>query len=301
MNSPKSRTIFSWHDGQNQRPLHENGRWNAAEKLGFDKSETYCEIPGVNHFVWMTEFNNKGENIFPALDKWIAEKGAAAWEAGKDVVIDKKRADLYRIFGAVPIGDTGNWTGAAWPWWYHDTPENQKSWCISDPETNWNRYVEGISNTSEKYRKIIDDPSVPVSECFNLRKEGNMSGEPMVPIIESISQGVPRHIIVNMLNTNEFVPGIPRDFQVEISALVSANGIQGIKTNGLPKTLLAHIYRDRIAPVEMEIEAFSSGKRELLTQLVLMDKWCSSLDNANKLIDDLFALPYHKELREHYV
>jgi len=31
-----------------------------------------------------------------------------------------------------------------------------------------------------------------------------------------------------------------------------------------------------------------------------MDKWITSEKQANELIDDIFALPYHKELCEHY-
>jgi alpha-galactosidase/6-phospho-beta-glucosidase family protein len=44
-------------------------------------------------------------------------------------------------------------------------------------------------------------------------------------------------IISNIPNSGEFVPGIPRDFQVEVPALVSRRGIQGIQTGGLPPTL----------------------------------------------------------------
>jgi len=50
----------------------------------------------------------------------------------------------------------------------------------------------------------------------------------------------------------------------------------------------------------MELAAYEKGNRALLTQLVMMDKWTQSVKNANDLIDEIFALPYHKELREHY-
>jgi alpha-galactosidase len=122
----------------------------------------------------------------------------------------------------------------------------------------------------------------------------------MIPIVESVSQDIPRVIIVNTLNRDDYVGGIPRDFEVEIPALVSKHGIQGIKTNGLPKAVIAHILRDRVAPVEMELAAYEQGSRALLTQLVLMDKWTQSVQHATDLIDAIFAFPYHAELREHY-
>jgi alpha-galactosidase len=102
------------------------------------------------------------------------------------------------------------------------------------------------------------------------------------------------------LNAEEFIPGIPRDFEVEIGALVSGVGLRGIKAKPLPKSILAQILRDRVAPVETELAAYAQGSRELLLQLVLMDKWTKSERQANALIDEIFALPYHEELRRHY-
>ena len=57
----------------------------------------------------------------------------------------------------------------------------------------------------------------------------------MVPIVESITCDIPRVIIGNIRNSGDFVPGIPRDFEVEIPTLVSRRGIQGIQTRGLPR------------------------------------------------------------------
>ena len=58
---------------------------------------------------------------------------------------------------------------------------------------------------------------------------------------------------------------------VEAPAPASRKGIQSIKTDGLSKLLIAHILRDRVAPVEVELEAYESGSRELLLELIMMD------------------------------
>ena len=55
-----------------------------------------------------------------------------------------------------------------------------------------------------------------------------------------------------------------------------------------------------MAPVKLELEAYETGRRELLVQLVLMDKWTPSEQAARDLVDEVLALPYHTELREHY-
>jgi alpha-galactosidase len=96
------------------------------------------------------------------------------------------------------------------------------------------------------------------------------------------------------------VPGIPKDVAVEIQALVSARGIQGIHTNGLPRHILARIFHDRIGPMEMELAAYEQGSYELLLQMILMDPFTKSIDQAKGLLDGILALPYHEEMRQHY-
>ncbi|MCX8169570.1 MAG: hypothetical protein N3D72_00600, partial [Candidatus Methanomethyliaceae archaeon] len=193
--------------------------------------------------------------------------------------------------------DTASITGASWPWWYHSNKEMEEKWGTDSREWWW-EYVNFISNTPNRLKAILEDKE-PLNKAFGLDKE-HTTGETMIPIIESISCDIPRIFIVNIQNDGEYVPGIPRDFEVEIPALVSKRGIEGIRTKGLSKPIIAYILRDRVAPVEIELEAFNRGSRELLIQLVLTDKWITSIEQANKLINEIFALPYHKELREHY-
>jgi alpha-galactosidase len=102
------------------------------------------------------------------------------------------------------------------------------------------------------------------------------------------------------MNSGSLVPGVPCDFEVEVPALVSKRGVQGIKTDGLPKPLIAYILRDRAAPVEMELEAYEAGSRELLLQLIMMDPWTRSKEQAEKLLEDILNLPFNKEMKEHY-
>lgn len=278
-----------------------SGVYEIPEVLGLGKGNFNYEIPGVNHFVWLTRCYHEGRDIFPLLDPWLAHDAKAYWARTEPRVLGgplcPKSMDLYRQLGAVPIGDTANWTGASWPWWYHSDQDVEKSWR-TESEAPWFRYVNRIRNTPQRYKKMVEDTSLKITEHFNIGSKPTQ--EPMIPIVESVSKDVPRVIIVNTLNRDEYVAGIPRDFEVEIPALVSQRGIQGIKTTGLPKAVIAHILRDRVAPVEMELAAYEKGSRALLTQLVLMDKWTKSVKHANDLIDAIFALPYHQELREHY-
>ncbi len=273
-----------------------SGVYGVAETLGLDPEQITFEIPGVNHFVWLTHFYHKGEDVFPLLDRWIASQAPRYREAGKIARgLSPKTIDLYRRFGAVPIGDTASWSGASWPVWYHSDQATERGWG-ERPIDGWNGYFSWVAKNAEEFKRVAADPAIKVTEFYPPR----VSGEPMVPIIEAMTCDIPRVVIGNIHNSGDFVPGIPRDFEVEIPTLVSKRGIQGIQTHGLPASLLAHILHDRVAPVNLELEAFRTGQKELLLQLILLDPWTRSEGQARALLGDILALPYHEEMRQHY-
>jgi alpha-galactosidase len=268
-----------------------------AETIGLPREGLEFEVPGVNHFLWLTSFRSQGRDAFPLLDAWVKEKSEEHWRtSGASDYEGPKPFDLYARFGAFPIGDTANPGGGAWPFWYHTDEETERLWR-EDPFGWYTRLFEHAKRQVARINAIAADTARSVTEEF----PPVLSGEPMVPLIESLAFDVPRVIIVNMLNDAEYVPGVPRDFQVEIPALVSANGIQGIRTKGLPRPLVAYILHDRVAPVEMELAAFEGHDRNLLLSLVMMDPFTRSERQARALLDDILALPVNREMWEWYL
>jgi alpha-galactosidase len=129
---------------------------------------------------------------------------------------------------------------------------------------------------------------------------GQRSEEPMIPLIEALGCDVERVVIVNIPNEGELVPGVPRDFEVEVPALVSRRGVQGIRTGGLPKPVLNHLLRDRVVPVNTELYAYERGDRTALLSLVMMDPWTRSEAQARGLLDAILARPHNDAMRHHY-
>jgi alpha-galactosidase len=119
-------------------------------------------------------------------------------------------------------------------------------------------------------------------------------------MVEALLCDTPQVIISNIPNSGEFVPGIPRDFQVEVPALVSRRGIQGIQTGGLPPTALSYLLRDCVAPVNLELAAYEARDRGLLLESIMQDPWTRSAEQARGLLDEIMALPFHDEMREYF-
>ena len=87
------------------------------------------------------------------------------------------------------------------------------------------------------------------------------------------------------MNKDQVVPGIPEDFQIEAPVRVSRQGLERLRMPPLPKPILAHILRDRVAPVEMELAAYQQGRRDFLEELILMDKYASSINQVRAFLN----------------
>ncbi|MBL8131569.1 MAG: hypothetical protein JNL42_06900 [Anaerolineae bacterium] len=267
-----------------------------ADLLGMEREFVTYEIPGVNHFVWLTHLYYKGQDAMPLLDRWIETEAEHHWATCRPSdFMGPVAVDLYRRFGVFPIGDTCNPGGGSWPYWYHTSDEVESRWHES-PGGWYKDYFNHLASTVERIKTAGADASHPVTESFPPR----MSGEVMVPLLEAIACDIPRVLVANIPNAGGYVPGVPRHFAVEIPVLASKRGIQGIQTSGLPQALVDYILRDRVSTIETELEAYESGSRELLLQLILMDPYTTSLEQANAMLDDVLNLPFHEEMRQHY-
>ena len=272
------------------------GVYKLASVLGLDREGLTFEIPGVNHTVFLTHCYHHGQDVFPLLDHWIETEAEGYWKTcPPSDDMGPVPVDVYQRFGVFPIGDTCNPGGGSWPWWYHTDAATERRWH-EDPVAWWQGYFDHSAERVAAIERAALDESRLVSEVFPPQH----SGEVMVPLIESVACDVPRVLIGNILNRGDFVPGVPRDFAVEIPTLVSKRGIEGIQTRPLPDAVLAQIWRDRVGPVTIELAALEEGSRERLLELILADPWTTSLAQAESLLDEIMAMPQHGKLREWY-
>jgi alpha-galactosidase len=203
--------------------------------------------------------------------------------------------DLYRQFGVFPIGDTCTPGGGSWPYWYHENAAVEQVWR-EDPAGWWDWYFQHMTDHFQELERISIDSECQVSAQFAPQK----SGEVMIPLIESLACDIPRILIGNIPNAAGFVPGVPTDIAVEIPLFCGAHGIQGVQTGGLPQAILAWMLRDRVAPVNLELEAYSAQDRDTLIALALTDPFTRTLAQAQSLVEEIMNLDFHAEMRAHY-
>ncbi len=272
---------------------------NLFDAMGLDRKDCTWEVSGVNHFVFMNSFYYKGQDAFPLLDKWLADG-----ENMKQIMADPlpwrqsspklgpKAVDLYHRYGVFPIGDTNSPGGGAWGWWYH-TDDVEQSY-MEDAANWWKWHFQRGQNKLDKIWASIEDPNVNVLEFI-----GSVpADEPMIPTVEALAFNVERKVIVNVLNSGNWVQGVPTDYECECWAILNKDGVHPLNMKPQPKAVIAEMYHDRIAPVEMELQAFETGRIEFLEELVMMDPWTKSHAQARKLIRNILNMPCNREMKE---
>ena len=96
------------------------------------------------------------------------------------------------------------------------------------------------------------------------------------------------------------IPGLPSDVAVEVSARVDAKGIHPESPDRLPKAFTKMALLPRLARLEMAMEAFLSGDRSLLLEILYRDPRTKSDAQAEEVLQEILDLHFNKEMREHY-
>jgi len=266
-----------------------------TKALGYEWDDIDFDFAGINHFIWLKKLYHKSVDVTARIAEWLDD----GWsEHAKTLryctLTGPKFMDIYKRFGMYPICDTAAAGGGAWSWQYHVDAETNKRFN-EDPEAWWNLYFGSCDRHAEFMKQVAKDMSVKVSDDVFPKVY-----DPIVEIIEGIEADLSNTVVVNVMNDGGYMTGLPTDWQTEIKATVDKNGIHPIPNDGLPKPIMAMMMRDRLAPVEMELAAFAERSKGYLTELIMMDPWTRSREQAEGFIDAIFELPWNREMKEYY-
>lgn len=280
------------------------GVYEIARTLGLtinDMKELTWEAPGLNHNIWLTQCYYQGQDIYPLLDQWIAEKGEDYWrthvaERTHDIQMSRGTIHQYHMYGLMPIGDTPRRGG----WWYHTDLETKKHWFgepWGGPDTELARpfYVANLEKKMAQIHDVANDPKASVVKVFGDQK----TREQQVPIIDGLVNNNEGYFQVNVPNYGA-LPGVPDDVVVEVPALVNKKGIQPIRVEPLPEKIMYEQILPEWLDMERELLAFHSGDRTMLLWNVLESQQTQSYDQAVGVLEELLAMSGHEAMNEHY-
>jgi len=275
----------------------QNAVYKIARVLGVPEPEkVQFQCYGVNHFIWLTKFRYQGQDLYPVLDEWVEKKAEAYWaspECGISDDMGPKAVDVYKRMGLFPVGDTVTPGGGSSLHYYHTDKATEERWK-EDPRAWFGRHIRRVTERAEEVIRVAGDPSVRVTELWPPKP----THESIVPIMDAIANDKPAVYQVNIANRG-CVPGIPDDVAVDIPALVSAAGMQGLRLQPLPRRIMCHVM-EKIVRMERSLEAFESGDKNALLEVLLAHPQTRSIDQARGALEGMLALPLYKDMAEYY-
>lgn len=269
--------------------------------LGLNIGEVDWQVAGFNHNIWLTRFLNKGKDAYPLLNQWIEEE-ASKWKPKNpfDDQMSPAAIDMYKFYGRMPIGDTvrnGSWK-------YHYNLETKRKWYGepwggADSELGWAWHQENtLKASTDKLFKLTLDNSVDLLQEFPPEIK---SGEQHVPFIDALTNDNQERMVLNIPNKVPIIPRIPEDVMVEVPVMVNKKGLHPEEiTPPIPERIINMYLAPRMLRMEWALEAFISGDRRILQEILIRDPRTKSFEQAEAVIDEILGLPFNEEMKKHY-
>jgi alpha-galactosidase len=242
-----------------------------AGYLGLPFEEVTAESVGVNHVAWVTRFEHRGTDLYPALGAFI--------NAGRAPDDDLVRADLFRRFGLYPT-ESSEHHAEYNPWFI------SKGDLVERLHIPIGEYLDRVAHNLDEYADT--KRKLDAGEPFEIER----SGEYAAVIVNSMRTGEPARIVANVPNDGgRLVPNLAGDACVEVPALVDALGVHPVAVAPLPPHCAAYT-RPAVDTQELAVRAALDRDRDLVYHAVLTDPQVQvrlSLDEAWRMTDELIA------------
>ena len=113
--------------------------------------------------------------------------------------------------------------------------------------------------------------------------------ERAIPIIEGIiTDSHHEEASVNIPN-EDIITNLPRDLVVECPAIVTKNGLKGIKLGEYPKGLAA-LLRNQASVQDLVVEAVLKKSREIALQALLLDPTIDNASKAEEMFEEMIKI-----------
>ncbi|GGJ02652.1 alpha-glucosidase/alpha-galactosidase [Alicyclobacillus cellulosilyticus] len=258
------------------------GRDRVAEILGRRGEDLDVKAAGVNHLVWLLDIRDRhtGEDLYPLLrEKEAALPPDAPGIFGPDPL---SRA-MFRHFGYWPA-PTDDHIGEYLPYAWELTGLEGYDFAAADRHRKW---------TWERIRRMAAGEE-PLGDLLT-----KPSGELAFPIIRAITENRNEYVLAVNIPNRGCITNLPSDAIVEVPALVSGFGVQGLTMGDLPPGIAA-LCSAQVHVQRLAVEAAVHGDRRLAMQALLVDPVVDSISAAEKTLAELLDVhaPYLPQFRQ---
>ncbi|MBD3195148.1 MAG: alpha-glucosidase [Candidatus Lokiarchaeota archaeon] len=251
---------------------HELGHFKIhyAKMLDTELSNLDIVAGGLNHFgvVLEIKYKDTGKDAYPD----IRSKGPKYLSNLKNLDVDLNRYILEK-YGYIPY-TTDSHFGEYIHW----------AWESAD--------ISGVKEFRDTYMTMIDYESKKITRLIKRGKGSRLvkpDVERAVPIIEGIlDDSHHTELSVNIPN-QQIITNLPEDLIVECPAIVTKNGLEGLRLGDYPKGLAA-LLRNQASVQDLVVETVLTQSKEIALQALLADPVVFSFSQAEKILDEFMKI-----------
>lgn len=230
-----------------------------------DVEKEYIDVKawGLNHFTWMIDIRDKrtGEDLYP-LFRLNEEKYDASYQP--------LTRFLFKHYGLLPTSGDGH-LGEFFSYAHEMIPSEGY---------DFEKYANRRQGIIDILDQIISGQA-DITENLIIP-----SGEKAFNIINGMTNNTNELIISVNLPNKGYITNLPVEAIVEVPAIVSGNGIDGLALGDLPEGIAA-LCRAQVAIQQLVVDAGVSGDKRLVIQALLNDANIPSAKAALAIYDEL--------------
>jgi len=269
----KVRSVGLCHSVQGLAPGL--GRW-----IGAPANEIVGECAGINHQAWLLRFERNGKDAYPALRKVVDRPDI--YEQ------DRVRIEMFKALGYYVTESSGH--NSEYNWWFRKRQDIIDRYC-APTDKDWNPGEHGAILKGYESREHADRWQKDMEDWAEGRVEIKIerSHEYACRLIRGL-------MLDEVCKFNGTIPNhgaitnLPYDAAVEIPALASKSGFQGMTVGALPPQCAA-LNQVHTAAVELTVEAAVKGDPVAAYRACCLDPVAAaklSLAEIKEMVDELF-------------
>jgi alpha-galactosidase len=254
-------------------------------------------VAGVNHLPLVTALRVDGDDGFarlrallddedaqnqplwmkpPAAMHYVKVSPGSTWTKADVIAGNRLKLELFRRFGVLP-GSSDTHVGEFFPGFVT---------AASDYGREWSVYHYGLRGHMADKR---DDEREVAELLASDEVSGQPSGELVAPLLDSILQGAPRAMPVNLPNHGQ-VQNLGEGTVVECMGLADAGAVVARDSVHVPSILGEQLRRVAVAE-ELTVDAALTGSRTTVLEAMLADPMAGRLpyEHVVAMTDELLA------------
>ncbi len=281
--------IFGLEDQSNLAPEGLMGVERMLDASGAHlwEREMSIEVGGINHCIWMTNLNVRGQDGFELLHRFLRNPeefvnrmppppGKNRREPGSLALMmqnHRLKLELFKIYDCLPAAGDRH-VAEFYPYLLHDEEYAAERFGITPYTIEWQR------DTRTMYKNWVqwwNAGKMPL----NMERSEELASD----VVVALSGGRRLNAIVNRPNLRQ-IANLPAHAVVESMAHVDSAGIHPLALGDLPRaiqTLLATHVNNQ----EMIVDAALNGDRQMALQVLLNDPLTRDLDEAGRMLDEM--------------